>query len=294
MNNPIWSYSVRLCVPLFLALFLCSCATSPNPSKPTAPAALVSKFTGLTIEQGPSSLGAEPRKEKVTHLILHYTAGTLPSSLDILQGKDHAHKVGIHYVVTDEATPRVIRMVPENMAAFHAGKSGWAELNTLNQRSVGIEIINLDGNVHPYSAAQAEVLFTLCADIIRRHDIKPVNVLGHSDIAVGRKIDPGSLFPWAKLAALGIGAWPLPDEVKANLTKSKTPNAVDVRKLLELYGYHLEAGEPGLKLGLEAFQRHFRSAKITGVADSETVAILRALVRRYRSEELRRARLPKV
>ena len=294
MNNPLWSYYVRMCVLLILTHLLAGCATPTKSSKPAVTPPPIAKFTGLQIEQGPSSLGAEPRKEKITHLILHYTAGSLPSSLDILQGKDPAHKVGIHYVITDEPTPRVIRMVPETMAAFHAGKSGWSELNALNQRSVGIEIVNLDGNVHPYSAAQAEVVFTLCTDIIRRNDIKPNNVLGHSDIAVGRKIDPGSLFPWAKLASLGIGAWPLPEEVKANLSKNKSATPVELRQLLEIYGYHLEPGEPGLKLGIEAFQRHFRPSKVTGIADSETLAILRSLVRRYRSEELRRARLPKV
>jgi N-acetyl-anhydromuramyl-L-alanine amidase AmpD len=245
------------------------------------------------MENGPNSAGSEPRKEKVTHLILHYTAGTLPSSLDILQGRDRAHKVGIHYVVTDEPKPRVIRMVPENMSAFHAGKSGWAELNALNQRSIGIEIINLDGNVHPYSQAQTEIIFGLCSDIIRRHGIKAINVLGHSDIAVGRKVDPGALFPWARLASLGIGAWPLPEEVKANIAKRKIPSGAEVRKLLETYGYHLEPGDAGLKLGLEAFQRHFRPSLINGVADLETVSILQALVRRYRPEELRRARLGK-
>ncbi|MCX8488709.1 MAG: N-acetylmuramoyl-L-alanine amidase [Opitutales bacterium] len=235
-------------------------------------------------------MGAEPRKEPVTCLILHHTAGSLPSSVDILQGKDPKHKVGIHYLVTDEPKPRVIRMVPENLAAYHAGKSAWGKLTNLNQHSIGIEIINYDGNVYPYSDAQAEIIFALCAEIIRRHDIKPWNVLAHSDIAVGRKVDPGSKFPWAKLASLGIGAWPLPNEVADNLSKKAklTPNYV--RGLLTAYGYVLEPGDAGLKLGLEAFQRHFRPAKVDGLVDNETVAILEALLRRYQPKSYREAK----
>lgn len=264
----------------------CGTTTKPDPK----PATVEPKFTGLSIEQGPGSLGSEPRKEPVTCLILHHTAGSLPSSLDILQGKDPKHKVGVHYVVTDEPKPRVIRMVPENVAAYHAGKSAWGKLANLNQHSIGIEIINYDGNVYPYSEAQAEILFALCAEIIRRHDIKPWNVLAHSDIAVGRKVDPGLKFPWAKLASLGIGAWPLPDEVADNLAKKNKLAASHVRGLLVAYGYVLEPGDAGLKLGVEAFQRHFRPAKVDGLIDNETVAILEALLRRYQPKAYREVR----
>jgi len=291
MNPLNRSYYGSLSGLAFLVLFLTGCATAPKPPAISSAAPKAPVYTGLIIVQGPTSQGAEPRNDKISHLVLHYTAGTLPSSLDILQGKNRAHKVGVHYVLTDEPNPRVIRMVPESLAAFHAGKSGWADTSSLNQRSIGIEIINLDGNVHPYSTAQADVLFTLCSDIIRRHGIRPENVVGHSDIAVGRKIDPGSLFPWPKLASLGIGAWPLPEEVKTNLAIQKTLPPAEIRLLLTVYGYHLEAGDAGLKLGIEAFQRHFRPAKIDGFADPESLAILQSLVRRYRSEELRKARL---
>jgi N-acetyl-anhydromuramyl-L-alanine amidase AmpD len=182
-------------------------------------------------------------------------------------------------------------MVPENMAAYHAGKSAWGKLTNLNQNSIGIEIINYDGNVYPYSDAQADIIFALCEEIIRRHDIKPWNVVGHSDVSVGRKVDPGSKFPWAKLASLGIGAWPLPDEVAENLTKKPHLASGHVRSLLKAYGYSLEPGDVGLKLGVEAFQRHFRAAKVDGLIDHETVAILEALLRRYQSRADHDARL---
>ena len=263
------SYYCQMAIYSAFAVFFSGCASAPETKLPTKveekPA-----FTGLTIEQGPTSLGCEPRRSPVTILVLHHTAGSLPSSLDILQGKDPKHRVGVHYVVTDEAKPRVIRMVPEDKAAF-----------------IGIEIINYDGNVYPYSDAQADIIFALCAEIIRRHDIKPWNVVAHSDIAVGRKIDPGSKFPWAKLAKLGIGASPLPDELKERLVRGRVATPAHFRQLLKDYGYAVGPDDAGLKLAVEAFQRHFRPSKIDGVIDVECTATLESLVRRYRPPSYR-------
>ena len=266
--------------------FFTGCATAPVVELPTKPEAKPS-FTGLTIEQGPTSLGCEARQQPVTVLVLHHTAGSLPFSLDILQGKDPKHRVGVHYVVTDEVKPRVIRMVTEDMTAYHAGKSSWGKLEGLNHHSIGIEIINYDGNVYPYSDAQADIIFALCAEIIRRHDIKPWNVVAHSDIAVGRKIDPGSKFPWARLARLGVGASPLPDELKERLASGRIATPAIFRRLLTDYGYAVGHDEAGLKLAVEAFQRHFRPAKIDGIIDVECTAILECLIRRYQSPAYR-------
>ena len=290
MIASIRSYCSHIMVlTVFSALFT-GCASNPEtpPAKPVIEEPI---FTGLRIEQGPTSLGCEPRRQPVTVLVLHHTAGSLPSSLEILQGKDPKRPVGVHYVVTDEAKPRVIRMVPENMAAFHAGKSSWGKLEGLNQHSIGIEIINYDGNVYPYSDAQAEIIFALCAEIIRRHDIKPWNVVAHSDIAIGRKVDPGSKFPWAKLAKLGIGASPLPDELKERIARGRVATPVHFRQLLKDYGYAVGPDEAALKLATEAFQRHFRPSKVDGVIDVESTAILECLVRRYRSAPYRPADL---
>lgn len=289
MYAPIRSYCLPGLLWVVFTLGFVGCSTPRQPVEPKAPTE-EPKFTGLKIEQGPGSLGSEPRTSPVTCLILHHTAGSLPSSLEILQGKDPKHKVGVHYVVTDEPKPRVIRMVPEHLAAYHAGKSAWGKLSGLNQHSIGIEIINYDGNVYPYSDAQADIIFALCDEIVRRHGIKPWNVLAHSDIAVGRKVDPGSKFPWAKLASLGIGAWPLPNEVADNLSKKRNLAPEHVRVLLTAYGYVLEPGDAGLRLGVEAFQRHFRPAKVDGLIDAETVAILEALLRRYQPKAYREVR----
>jgi N-acetyl-anhydromuramyl-L-alanine amidase AmpD len=267
---------------LSLAAAFSGCSTAGGP--PAKLPLLQQTSSGLRIEQGAASQGAEPRRSPIQALILHHTAGTLASSYDVLQGKKSDHRVGIHYLVTDEAKPRVIAMVPEAKSAFHAGKSAWRQFDSLNQHSIGIEIINLDGNVHPYSAAQKEVIASLCADILRRNPgIAPTEVLAHSDIAVGRKVDPGLLFPWAELAAKNVGAWPLPADVAAFAKSAPTADAAELRRLLLTYGYAVEPGDGGLKLAVESFQRHFRPRKVDGVADGETVAILRALVKRYRT-----------
>ena len=267
---------------VLLTALISGCASAPSgvPTKlPVAEHAPV----GLRIEQGADSLGSEVRKLPVQALILHHTGGNLAGSYEVLQGRKSSHRVGIHYLVTDENPPRVIAMVPESKVAYHAGKSGWRQFDGLNQPSIGIEIINLDGNIHPYPAAQQELVAKLCADILRRHpSILPTEVLAHSDIAIGRKIDPGLLFPWADFAARGIGAWPLQADVEAFLKTSAKVDAAEVRRLLLTYGYAVESGDAGLKLALEAFQRHFRGKKVDGLADAETVAILRALVKRYR------------
>lgn len=267
---------------VLLTAFFSGCASAPSgvPSKlPVAEHAPA----GLRIEQGADSLGSETRKVPVQALILHHTGGNLAGSYDVLQGRKSSHRVGIHYLVTDENPPRIIAMVPESKVAYHAGKSAWRQFDGLNQPSIGIEIINLDGNIHRYPVAQQDLVAKLCADILRRHPaILPTEVLAHSDIAVGRKIDPGLLFPWADFAARGIGAWPLKADVDAFMKSSAKVDPAEVRRLLLTYGYAVESGDAGLKLALEAFQRHFRAKKVDGLADAESVAILRSLVKRYR------------
>jgi N-acetyl-anhydromuramyl-L-alanine amidase AmpD len=272
--------AILLFLSLSLAISGCSTAGGPPAKLPL----LEQTSTGLRIEQGAASQGSEPRRTPIQALILHHTAGSLASSYDVLQGRKSDHRVGIHYLVTDEAKPRVIAMVPESKAAFHAGKSAWRQFDSLNQPSIGIEIINLDGNVHPYTPAQKEVIANLCADILRRNPgIAPTEVLAHSDVAVGRKVDPGLLFPWAELAARNVGAWPSPADVAAFTKSAPTADPAELRRLLLTYGYAVEPGEGGLKLAVESFQRHFRPRKVDGIADAETVATLRALVKRYRT-----------
>lgn len=197
-------------------------------------------------------------------LILHYTELPLAESLAILSDPAREHRVSAHHVLAEDGT--VYRLVPEDRVAWHAGKSWWRGREALNGTSIGIEIVNLWGDTNPYPPRQIAALIELCRGILGRHPaIVPRNVVGHSDVAPTRKIDPGLLFPWKALADAGIGLFP---------RSTSKPLAGDAQAALQRYGY--EAGEASLK----AFQRHFRPGKVDGVADAETRGLLADLLDR--------------
>ena len=281
--NP--TYLKRLAV-LISFLALTGCGTTSSTTSSGSAESVVMVNAKLSVIQGPASAGVETRKQPISILVLHHTASSLPSALDSLQGRSKGHMVGVHYLVSDEQPKaRIFRMCPDSLAAFHAGKSAWGKFEGLNQSSVGIEIVNYDGNIHPYPKPQVDAVLALAQHLVTTHRISPENVVAHSDIAIGRKIDPGSLFPWEYFAANGVGAWPDAKDVQVFriLLKSKKLTTPEIQQLLRVYGYRLDDNsEKTLRLAIEAFQRHFRGSKVDGVADDETVAILQALVKKYR------------
>lgn len=272
--------SSRVWVILCISFLLVGCASSGNGGASTN-----RETVNQTAIDGYVPCAAiQTRTQPITCLVLHHTATALPSAMETLQGKTKGHRVGIHYLVSDETKPRVFRMAHECFSTSHAGKSRWKDYNGLNQHSIGIEIVNLDGNVNPYPASQISAIIRLCQDIVRRNNISPVNVIAHSDIAVGRKVDPGSKFPWEQLAAAGVGAWPDANEVArcSQLYLKSIPSTAQIKLMLKTYGYAFDDNSDGnLKLAIEAFQRHFRGRKVDGVVDTETIAILAALNLKY-------------
>ncbi|RRZ95929.1 N-acetylmuramoyl-L-alanine amidase [Erwinia sp. 198] len=244
------------------------------------------------------TFSASAQNERVRFLILHYTALDDSRSLKTLT-KD---QVSAHYLIPavpafKEGKPVVLQLVDENKRAWHAGVSNWNGRNNLNDSSVGIEIVNpgYTENMlgkrtwYPYGEKQIEAIAVLAKDIIHRYQITPDNVIGHSDIAPLRKQDPGKLFPWAHLAALGIGAWPdQPTVIKYLAGRSPyTPVETSiVQALLKQYGYDQipQTGtlDENTQKTIAAFQMHFRPADIRGLADAETEAIARALIEKYR------------
>ena len=199
----------------------------------------------------------------VDMLVLHYTGlPTLADSLEALA--DGPKEVSSHYLIDADGT--VYRLVPEDRRSWHAGVSFWCGARDVNSRSVGIELQHPDGNAAPFPDAQIAALIPLCRDILARHPIPARNVVGHSDIAPDRKIDPGAFFPWERLAAAGVGLWPGP--ARAEVT------GADLRMILTEIGY-----DPQAKSAFEAFQRRFRPARIDGTADAETLALARAYLR---------------
>ena len=200
-------------------------------------------------------------------LVLHYTELPLDQSLDILCDEARPHRVSAHYVLAEDGA--LYRLVPEDRVAWHAGRSHWRGREALNATSIGVEIVNLHGDRHDYPEVQMAALVELCHGIIARHPaIVPRNVVGHSDIAPKRKIDPGLRFPWAKLAAHGVGLWPSSDARRLE---------GDVQMALQRFGY-----PPAVDITtgdiVATFQRRFRPAKVDGIADSETRALLADLL----------------
>lgn len=202
---------------------------------------------------------------------------------------------------------RVYALVPETNRAWHAGVSYWQGERLLNASSIGVEIVNTgfpdaDENAPlmrrrwaPFPDAQMAVVGRLAADIAARHEIPPQKVVGHSDIAPGRNLDPGPLFPWRMLhEQYGVGAWP--DAIAVEYYRACRPFRGDIAELqakLLAYGYDTpQTGVLDLRTTdvIAAFQMHFRPARYDGVPDAETVAILDALLDKYIERDRQRLR----
>lgn len=225
--------------------------------------------------------GAAPRL-----VILHYTGmASAEKAIDWLAREES--RVSCHYVIDDEG--RITQLVPEKLRAWHAGVSYWHGETDINSCSIGIEIHN-PGHADGYPefpARQIGAVVALTADICARWTIPPQGVLGHSDVAISRKIDPGEKFPWGQLARRGVGHWVRPSRLDASdhgyADGDSCPLIDEARRLLRAYGYDVQEYGPfdeHLRRVLQAFQRHFRPALCDGQLDRSTLSTLRRLVQR--------------
>ena len=265
-----------------------------------------------TISYG-SIVSAEPHRYKVVktffpaiaqnfrqkYIILHYTALDEDKSVTVLTQQS----VSAHYLVNDQNDREIYQLVDENKRAYHAGISAWRNDKSLNDTSIGIEIVNggykVDSSgtkIFPdFSPAQVEKIAALVKDIATRYMIPPTNILAHSDIAPTRKSDPGPKFPWKQLYdEHQLGMWY--DEgakqvfydsaVLEDYTLQMTvPSFVfKVQTALKNFGYDLlptGTYDDATKKTVEAFQYHFRPQNYNGLMDAETWAILQALNQKY-------------
>lgn len=215
-------------------------------------------------------------------IVLHYT-GMVSAEKAIGWLANPASKVSCHYVVDEEG--RITQMVEESKRAWHAGVSRWSGNTDINSASIGIEIQNPghDLGYPEFPSGQMQAVAALCRDISRRRGVRPERVLAHSDVAPGRKIDPGEKFDWAWLARHGIGHWveptPLTDEA-GELLDGDARAVAEASELLSTYGYGVE--NPGRDdwraVLIRSFQMHFRPAKTDGCLDAGTLDTLRRLV----------------
>jgi N-acetylmuramoyl-L-alanine amidase len=235
------------------------------------------------IEWRPSP-NHDERQASVDILLLHYTG--MPDHNQALAWLcNPGSKVSAHYYVHEDG--RVLALVAEARRAWHAGQSYWCGQSDINSRSIGIEIANAGhpGGLPPFPSAQIEAVIRLARQILGRHPIPPHRVLGHSDVAPGRKIDPGERFPWAELAAVGIGHFVEPASPgisDSGVRRDAKGAAVEtLQGLLALYGYGIEVTglfDQRTENVVAAFQRHFRPARVDGIADASTVNTLQRLL----------------
>jgi N-acetylmuramoyl-L-alanine amidase len=226
------------------------------------------------VERRSPNCGPRPDGIAIDTLVIHYT-GMIDAESALARLCDPEAKVSAHYTIGEDGT--VWRHVAEDARAWHAGVSSWRGEENLNDRSIGIELVNPghEWGYRPFPEAQMRSLIALATGILARHPIPPQRVVGHSDIAPLRKTDPGEKFDWRQLAAAGISVALLRPAVV--IGDGEMGEAV---RLLAAIGYGIEAeggGDAALIAALRAFQRRFRQKRVDGILDGETMLLLRAV-----------------
>ncbi len=204
----------------------------------------------------------------ISMVVIHYTE-MKPVETALARMCDPAASVSAHYCITEEG--EVIRLVPEARRAWHAGASYWRGIPDVNSASIGIELDHPghaaeNGGYRGFADAQIDALMPLLARIVKQYDIPRANVVGHSDVAPARKVDPGELFPWDRLARAKL-CLPRPQSLAAG---NPFHNEGSFFLALERFGYDIT--DPAKAVA--AFERRWRPENITGVPDGEVAAIL--------------------
>lgn len=236
---------------------------------------------GLRFDDSQRSVDHSSRVE---FIVIHYTSSDLPRSLKTLSSGG----VSAHYLLPADRA-KIYRMVDENRRAWHAGDSQWQGRTWLNGTTIGIELVNQgyyegpNGRYwQPFAPAQIDALIVLLKDIMQRHQLAPGSILAHSDVAPQRKVDPGPLFPWQRLAAAGLVPWPDAQAVAQQqaLFERSLPTVAWFQAQLARQGYqvpaHGELDKPTRNV-LAAFQMKYRPARYDGEPDAQTAALLLVL-----------------
>ena len=222
-----------------------------------------------------------PAGVAIDMLVLHYT-GMPSAAVALARLCDPAAKVSAHYLVDEDGA--VYALVAEDRRAWHAGVSSWRGRGDINGCSIGVEIVNPghEFGYRPFPEAQMAAVETLSRAIVARQPIPPRHVLGHSDVAPGRRQDPGELFDWARLAAAGVGLWPTAKVARGEMGLTLGPGdggapVAEIQQALAAFGYGVPTdGAFGAATAevVAAFQRHFRPRRIDGVVDPETAQLI--------------------
>ncbi|MDF0597232.1 N-acetylmuramoyl-L-alanine amidase [Psychromarinibacter halotolerans] len=197
-------------------------------------------------------------------VVIHFTAMT---SCDAARDRlcDPEFEVSAHYLIGNDGT--VLRLVDEAQRAWHAGAGRWGDVTDVNSRSIGIELDNT--GAHPFSEPQMQALETLLRGILGRWSIPPERVIGHSDMALARKSDPGPRFDWRRLALGGLSVWPSHNAASAA--------EADFAEAATRFGY---APDLPPEMRLAAFRLRFRPWA-SGPLAPEDASAMADLARRF-------------
>ncbi|WP_371157605.1 N-acetylmuramoyl-L-alanine amidase [Jannaschia sp. 2305UL9-9] len=198
-------------------------------------------------------------------IVIHYTAMRGGAGPAIKRLCLPEAEVSCHYIIDEDGT--VTQLVADDRRAWHAGAGRWGATCDVNSRSLGIELSNT--GAAPFPAPQMDSLETLLSDLMARHGIPPQGVIGHSDCAPGRKIDPGARFDWRRLARRGLSVWPAPGAGNAD--------ADAFLSNLKTAGWTADASTESL---LGAFRLRFRPWA-DGPLDGRDCAIAADMARRF-------------
>lgn len=271
---------------------------------------LLSLLTGCSSREQPihycKAIRSPNQNDRVKYIVLHYTSADFGRSRDIFNdnGMTNKNPVSAHYLIPESKDAsyrfrkiKVFQMVENNKRAWHAGASVWKNTINLNDQSIGIELVNLTKcqNVagknychNPdYDPQQIRKLILTLDTLMRQYPhIRATNIIGHSDIAPDRKLDPGPRFPWELLYRQGHGAWfDYATMVKyAKKFTIEMPVITTIQQAFKQYGYHIKThGEVDQRTNqvVAAFQSHFVQDNVTGIIDVKTVAVLFALMEKY-------------
>ena len=236
----------------------------------------------LDIIEAPSP-NFDARTKVPDMLVLHYT-GMESGEAALGRLRDPEARVSSHYLVEEDG--RIFRLVPEERRAWHAGASFWKGEEGVNHASIGIEIVNPghEFGYRPFPPAQIDAVIALVADIRTRWSIDDGRILGHSDVAPARKIDPGELFPWKQLALAGHGIWAEADPAPGDplVEGAEGVGVFALQAGLTRLGYDCAPSgrfDPSTREIVSAFQRHWVQSRWDGVADGLTRATLMAVLR---------------
>jgi N-acetylmuramoyl-L-alanine amidase len=238
----------------------------------------------ITKNYSPNFNTPKRLKKNIKYIIIPYT-GMKNELLALSRLTDRKSKVSAHYFIKKNG--KIINLVPDLYEAWHAGKSNWKNIQSLNRYSIGVEIQN-SGHENFYESFPNKQMISvkkLLRFLVARYRVNYKNILGHSDIAPNRKKDPGEKFPWKELAKLKLAQWHQFNEKKLKKLRLKKINLVEENfffsnlhkigyKKVEAKGFSIKK-----KLLVKAFQRRFRQELVNGISDQECLILSKNLLK---------------